>query len=114
MTQEEKELLLKDLCGRLPYHTVVRYRNANVDLTQHARSIKLISCKPYLRPLSSMTNEEYNEYSLYDCSTIYDDGKVISNGGGIDWLIANHFDYRGLIPMGLALEVTENNNPYKE
>lgn len=25
----------------------------------------------------------------------------------IDWLLAHHFDYRGLIPMGLALEATE-------
>jgi len=130
MTQEEKSLLLQDLCARLLYETRVRYffEFAGVagitgysdegtlsynklqdfslpDIGLERR--RVVNIFPYLRPISSMTEEEYNEYSLYDCYTIYDDGKQISNGGGMDWLNAHHFDYRGLIEKGLALEAPE-------
>jgi len=65
---------------------------------------KLVDIKPYLRPMSSMTEEEEDElcelFTLSDCSAI-------------DWLNAHHFDYRGLIQKGLALS-TEEFNPYKD
>ena len=66
---------------------------------------ELWGAKPYLRPMDSMTEEEYAEFG-YDTLryTIQD----------IDWLNAHHFDYRGLIEKGLAIEVTKENNPYKE
>ena len=114
MNKEDKELLLKDLCARLPYHVIVNYNGANVDLTQYVRSIKLENCRPYLRQMYSMTEEEQHEYNLIAMHTI-----VTSKGfvhieatDLIDWLNAHYFDYRGLIDRGLAIEVTEDNNPY--
>ena len=64
---------------------------------------------PYLRPLSSMTEEEEKEYinidnRSYSCPINY---AHIPASERIDWLIANHFDYRGLIPRGLALEAPD-------
>jgi len=100
MIQEEKQLLLKDLCARLPYHVIVEYRGANVDLTQYARSVKIENCKPYLRPMSSMTEDEEIYYN-----TVYTRLKFYEKE---DWLNAHHFDYRGLIEKGLALEAPED------
>ena len=124
MTQQEKDLLLKDLCGRLPYGVKViddmgricTLTLGNTDLCSmfygddfdqgNTPSI----CKPYLRPMSSMTEEEKKEYHEL-CDSYY--GIYFKSVESIDWLNAHHFDYRGLIPMGLAIEVTEENNPYK-
>ena len=152
MTQENKELLLKDLCGRLLYGVKC---NINGDLCkieridiehqqfylkkddEHGGTYSIARgdlIKPYLRPMSSMTEEEKEKlinkclhteteedwegmrsdvwgieiFSKYDTrrwdnpiwpSTI--------NMDAIDWLNAHYFDYRGLIPMGLALEAPE-------
>lgn len=144
MTQEEKQLLLIDLCARLPYgvnaegeyEEDVDYNNpfpgieksiGHIDGIDHIGfddgevyvTIEGVPCelsyaKPYLRPMSSMTEEEYNEYSNHEAMIQYEDGKMISNGKGIDFLNKYHFDYRGLIERGLAIEVTKENNPYKE
>jgi hypothetical protein len=117
MTQEEKQLLLKDLCARLPYGVIVHneeghegYLNSinqtifgvelGVNITATRRvDFQLDTCKPYLRPMSSMTEEEKDEY----------DRLVMCNASWVvdDWLNAHQFDYRGLIPVGLALEVPE-------
>lgn len=70
--------------------------------------------KPYLRPMSSMTEEEKKE--LQDKNiliAISTSGNVEITINGVDWLNAHYFDYRGLIEKGLAIEVTEENNPYK-
>ena len=78
-------------------------------MSSGSRPFRFGEVLPYLRPMSSMTEEErkvYIEISSHLCGEIA--AKTM-----IDWLNANHFDYRGLIPMGLALEVTEENNPYK-
>ena len=71
--------------------------------------------KPYLRPMASMTEEErneYNEYFFHGASI-----GLMSNTETayelIEWLNKNHFDYRGLIEMGLAIPVTKENNPYE-
>ena len=128
MTQEEKELLLKDLCARLPYNpwVLIEFEGSNQEwkttLQQEycvgyisGKITKLYSCeitvKPYLRPLTSMTEEELNELENVVSLSLYDsrdseilNGKTITNGADIDWLNAHHFDYRGLIEMGLALE----------
>lgn len=125
MTQANKELILKDLCGRLPYGVKVQHQHE--DYLNEIQTIERISrrygeietesvlgfvddFKPYLRPMSSMTEEERKEYNLTKALSIVDYPTLKS----FDWLNAHHFDYRGLIPKGLAIEVTEENNPYKE
>ena len=120
MTNEERQLLLKDLCGRLPYHIMVEYRGTNVDLTQYARSVKIENCKPYLRPMSSMTEEEKKERDFYcgykpyyeeeDCGERYITEYDMPDY--IDFLYEHHLDFRGLIEKGLAIEAPED--MYKE
>jgi len=127
MTQEEKELLLKDLCVRLPYGV-----NAITKTHKGEKVGKIISVstknniilgelydgkeyfwldygsfKPYLRPMSSMTEEERSEFDEYTFEIISFFGQAVEAGQLTDWLNSKHFDYRGLIPMGLALEAPE-------
>ena len=122
MTQEHKELLLKDLCARLPYGVKFMY-NKNIYTTkgldlivtdegdwEYAVTAKDIApieinfIKPYLFPLSSMTEEQKNEYQHITERWMYDSSYSISDS--IDWLNKNHFDYRGLIEKGLAIDTT--------
>ena len=110
MTQEEKQILLKDLCARLPYHTMVLMGdgaiesliNVNVD-TYICNGLKGLP-KPYLRPMSSMTEEERKYYN--SLSILIADGEC-DVYEEIDWLNAHHFDFRGLIEKGLAIEAPE-------
>lgn len=122
MTQKEKELLLKDLCARLPYGVIVEiisYGQETLkpwfgelsckDLDCFIHDIAYESIKPYLRPMSSMTEEEKNEHFGRTMTIdIVQTSKEV-----IDWLNKKMFDYRGLIEKGLAIEVTKENNPYK-
>jgi len=117
MTQEEKSLLLQDLCARLPYgvkvqpssstspHKFVGYDKSLVRIDTDQR-FELENIKPYLRPMSSMTEEEKCKFNSY--YNMFNNNPV----GLIDWLNAHHFDYRGLIEKGLALEAPEG--MYKE
>lgn len=143
MTKEEKkELLLKDICARLPYNCQVFYEYVdNLDGKTYGYSLTLNTwcidelvaskavIKPYLRPLSSMTEEEkeelrdtydwvYSEYPFDDEDEDEDDLRDLRNvedvGGHYepsaktyDWYNRKGFDYRGLIPKGLALEAKE-------
>ena len=126
MTQEDRELLLKDLCARLPYGVVVGYSgkdNPNtldkmgkviyVDIRFGMIQMQSESgisyglppsefIKPYLRPMSSMTEEEKIDYQAF-----FNYDGVEYPEEYIDWLNAHHFDYRGLIEKGLALEASE-------
>lgn len=124
MTQKDRQLLLKDLCARLPYGLIIQVS----DWTPLDTELKVghisqlmnedLKIKPYLRSMSSMTEEEYKE--LKEISEYYGFApfKYIDdwcpNYDMTDWLNAHHFDYRGLIEKGLTIKVTENNNPYKE
>ena len=115
MIQEDKELLLKDLCARLPYGVKVESVFINPDTKEHkscgievfdATSILMIrdglgEFKPYLFPLSSMTEEQRNEYH----ELLYDPIHGI-NIDYFDWCHKNHLDCRGLIPKGLAIDAT--------
>ena len=147
MTQEEKELLLKDLSARLAYKPRVRYYYHSIGFSaingysdegylsyQNLEDFSLYpkyglekkrvyNISPYLRPMSSMTEEEREELSDYLCERVMSNkigitippnptqGKVIPftwMSDCMDWLNSRHFDYRGLIPMGLALPATED------
>lgn len=118
MTQEDKQLLLKDLCARLPYGVKVKCEKYSFPVTVlYAGNIDEVKfketggiehiclIKPYLRPMSSMTEDERNEWMDI---THAQEWLIIGNlYKATDWLNEHHFDYRGLIPMGLALEAPE-------
>lgn len=133
MTQKDKELLLKDLCARVPYgikinentqgdFTVIGLTNERVfttcEVEDYHNDFPIELIKPYLFPLSSMTEEQYDEFIIisgwegnienirrgkFSCigfiglDYIYDT---------IDWLNKNHFDYRNLIENSLAIDAT--------
>lgn len=131
MTQEEKDLLLKDLCARIPFgvkfsviwvhpkefnlFTIIatllninRWGLVSFEWEYDGRLIQEInlttieSVKPYLFPLSSMTTEQNEEYLM----TCKGGNASVPTLATFDWCIKNHFDYRGLIPMGLANDAT--------
>ena len=135
MTQKDKELILKDLCGRLPYGVKVQHQHE--DYLDEIQTIERISrrygeietesvlgfvddFKPYLRSMSSMTEEElYEVQEILGKGVEVRDEFIVSVDSSIDsftylelqavfdWLNKNMFDYRGLIRMGLALEAPE-------
>ena len=114
MTQEDKELLLKDLCERLPYGVKISVNN-NIESLQGINvldnvveygsflSSNIEEVKPYLFPLSSMTEEQEEEYN--DLNS-YELGWFPHTEKALDYLIKNNFDYRGLIEKSLALDAT--------
>lgn len=133
--QEDKQLLLQDLCARLPYGVKAQYYGSeeemltvdtieaiyiqpSVEIVIGQYGLELDYIKPYLRPMSSMTEEEIIEFNNIPSTKNY---TIIENDlpwdvahyKQIDWLNKKMFDFRGLIPKGLAIEVTEDNNPYK-
>lgn len=121
MTQEQKELLLKDLCNRLPYRVKVQdiyYKSLEpapiwlIDI--HAQNVRMFTdegyqsieyIKPYLFPLSSMTEEQRKEFDT-TLKYLHAEEIDIWTHDTYDWCDKNHFDYRGLIPMGLANNAT--------
>ena len=122
MTQEDKELILRDLSARLPYGvkymdlwnpdelpTILCDINVDVELIMNTDgfSLEVEKCKPYLFPLSSMTEDQHAELlanGVSDDPYTYIDGKAFNYL--IDFYNKNHFDYRGLIDNGLALDAT--------
>ena len=129
MTQKDKELLLKDLCARLPYGVKVESVFINPDTKEHkscgievfdATSILMIrdglgEFKPYLFPLSSMTEEQKREYNHwkhevfvchYEYGDVVEEIELYDSPESFEYLIENHFDYRGLIARGLAIDAT--------
>ena len=141
MTQEEKQLLFKDLCARLPYGVKINYSTGPANhciFTLTELNVKTsydeqydlhcypklngiynyFDCLPYLRPISSMTKEEENEFislnAIPSPCELPNHTRMnwYSNATMLDWLNAHHFDYRNLIEKGLALEAPEG--MYKE
>lgn len=122
MIQEDKELLLKDLCSRLPYGVKIELswwdmgKWTYIDTTLEADHIEQlindedddIEIEPYLRPMSSMTGEEKLMYEGLMIGT----DNISYMLDVIDWLNAHHFDYRGLIEKGLAIDATNLNVYY--
>jgi len=139
MTQEDKKLLLTDLCARLPYGVkfkaedeecirVIHYiKDEEVYIREYRNlSYWIDTIKPYLRPMSSMTREELYEVQeilgkgveIHDVFISIVDSSIntfsyLELQAVFDWLFKNHFDFMGLIPKGLAIAVTEENNPYE-
>ena len=130
MTQNEKDLLLKDLCARLPYKVKVQdiyynslepapiwlidinAQNVRMFADEGYQSIEYI--KPYLFPLSSMTDEqkeEFNTRSLELQLKVIDDEIMYEKATEfeVDFYNKHHLDWRGLIPMGLANDATNLN-----
>lgn len=133
MMQEDKELLLTELCARLAYGVICSTPEGdghlcsinqtifgneygiNIKATKRSYfSDRECEIRPYLRRLSSMTEEEKKEFSVLAVGTHLFKGPLIPSYDTLDWLNSHHFDYRGLIDKGLAVEVTEENNPYKK
>lgn len=159
MTTKNKQLLLKDLCARLPYGVIMNYKDypndshtwklrtidalpyskagipidtdwdGDVEYVEYpgcgmstaSRPFSLEKNLPYLRPMSSMTEEEKKVFDKFVCIDEFawngDTEKGYPNQAiimseGIDWLLSHHFDFRGLIEKGLALEASEG--MYKE
>ena len=149
MKQENRELLLKDLCARLPYgvkgkceldasydtsfDTVFQTHKFNAEVygikedlllvtpliedndeqtyaeEEVADGVSILDFTPYLFPLSSMTDEEWEDYQkIRMIDWVHGDinGTFINAGSIVDWLNAHHFDYRGLIDKYLALDAT--------
>lgn len=128
MTNEDKNLLLIDLCGRLPHGVICHTPKGDGHLcsinqtifgTEYGLNISPVKrdyfndseteeqiIKPYLRPMSSMTEEEEEEYEMLQTYPGFKTNHTDLTDM-FDWLLANHFDFRGLIPMGLALEAPE-------
>ena len=131
MTQEDKEFLIRDLCGRLPYGVKAYIKNwskldrkyyegvytvesidssLNTIVADSERSsVEVIvgdddyEIKPYLRPMSNMTEEEK---LMYEGLMIGTDNNITYILDVIDWLNVHHFDYRDLIEKGLAIDAT--------
>ena len=140
MTQEEKQLLLKDLCARLPYGVKMRYKDDSgyevlCQIDTFYKDVDGFRCllrttgpygafqdlnelKPYLRPMSSMTKEERSELRVIWHEDFVGDTSLSPENFGIeaiypcypkttDFYLSHHFDYKGLIEKGLAIEAPE-------
>lgn len=141
MKQEDKELLLRDLCARLPHKVIVEFISYEgdtspwfgelscKDLDSFIHDVEYIEIKPYLRPMSSMTEEQFDELKEYsglkysasllelvtwtdECTTLefwLEETPAYIIIKVFDWLNRNHFDYRDLITRGLAIDCTNLN-----
>lgn len=142
MTQADKDLLLKDLCSRLPYGVKIDIPDLFISTKNNIEVLTEIFCgddgefrcngsgmlikhaKPYLFPLSSMTEEQYDEMekivsddyleNIQMTKEIKEKVDFITHfpiycPNVIDWFHKNHFDWRGLIEKGLAIDATNLN-----
>ena len=125
MTQDD-ELLFKDLCARLPYGVIGQCELDEFDVIVYsltedslyvyplienedeqnfaeeevAKGVDFSDFKPYLFPLSSMTKEQQINLTKFVANGITGENILY------DWYNKNHFDYRGLIEKGLAIDAT--------
>ena len=133
MTQEEKDLLLKDLSARLPYGVICLFYNEETTLTKemgigglHDFMFENMNAKPYLRPLTSLTKEEREEWAdlfnkpLIELESFPEEiGEekapemfALSHISSINWLYSKHINVN--LPEHLYIAVTKENNPYKD
>lgn len=127
MTQEDKELLVRDICARLPYGVKCSFGvddaiyeicginpiccGASEIQATHIKSgingdFTLNVCKPYLFPLSSMTEEQIKEFNsiTQKCSTYIGKSILLT-----DFCNKHHIDWRGFIEKGIAIDATGKN-----
>lgn len=140
MTAEDKELLIRDICARLPYGLKAKYYDPEAERTtwdeindvynstsyNHTEvgigqyGLNVVEVKPYLFPLSSITDEQKSYINGRWGINEDFDFEIDPNWGEyfvdlydavdyINWLNENHFDYRGLIEKGLAIDATNKN-----
>lgn len=132
MTQEDRELLLKDLSSRVPYGVKYMKYSWGYELDQEIPEVEVLECvdkngyishtkvykiddiKPYLFPLSSMTEEQKNEFNtkslelqlkVIDDEIMYEKATEFE----VDFYNKHHLDWRGLIEKGLAIDATNKN-----
>lgn len=124
MTQEHKEILLRDLCGRLPYGFKVLFENKvfsvdyisaiyeeiHLDIPDNY-TVDISDIKPYLFPMSSMTDWEKEEYCQLQQRVIYNSKGPVNEDVTkyINWCYKKHLDINNLIPIGLAIDATDLN-----
>lgn len=139
MTRENKELLLKDLCARLPYGVKAFVKNwsnleriwiegiytiksiypsvCSIFVSSNMGGVEVIvddddyKIKPYLFPLSSMNEEQKEIYCQLQQRVIYNSEGVVTEDvmNYVNWCYENHLDINDLIPKGLALDATNLN-----
>lgn len=139
MTQEHKKLLLEDLCTRLPHGVIIEHEGnlskldaifmcdfISISSTSMDKNLSynldLDEVKPYLFPLSSMTKEQlYELREAFGFEIEFDDGVIelstfhrgrlgyLEMVSIFEWFNQNHYDYRGLIEKGLAIDCTNLN-----
>ncbi len=114
MTQEEKQLLIKDLAARLPYDVKLHGPNEaddtiwTLDYDSNISVLVHVGWRPYLRPMSSMTEKEKQEWERWHEELEAGRIKDWKYADYVDWLNAHHLDYRELIARGLALEAPKD------
>ena len=130
MTQEQKTLLIRDLCARLPYGVKCTYYDKytgeeeqgtitgiqnNTYFVIDGVCIDVENVKPYLFPISSMTKEQKNEWNRwkhmipvchYEYGDVVDELELWDSPESFQYLIENNFDCNDLIPLGLAEDAT--------
>ena len=138
ITQKDRELLFKDLSARLPYHVRVKVwlkdgttEKGILDLEHNYADVlrdafyynKIVDIKPYLRPVSSMTEAENDDLYESGGRACWKNGSEIrlnelagfkETYRSLIWLVRNHFDCFNLIGQDLAVEISKNNNPYEK
>lgn len=133
MTQKDKQLLIKDLCARIPYHTFVQLNpgaynkpetclltgihGEKIHLNVDSDPFRIDHIKPYLRPMSSMTEEEekiFNDFLEFQAEYV-SDADLYNKTDMYDWLNEKKFDYRidpftgkTLIESDLAIEAPKD------
>lgn len=131
MKQEDKDLLITDLSARLPYNTIVQIENSGIwnlkgveqddfdeigyrvvvwhgkNYPSSKNTFPVTKCKPYLFPMTNKTEEQNKEWYSLMIRDVY--GILYPTIESYDYLNKHHFDYRGLIEKGLAIDATGKN-----
>jgi hypothetical protein len=135
MKTEDKELLIKDLSVRVSYNTIVQIENGGIwnlkgidqddfdeigyrvvvwhgkNYPLSKKSFPIMNCKPYLFPLSSMTEEQKETYCELQQRIIYNSRGPVTEDvmNYVNWCYENHLDVNDLIPNDLAIDATGKN-----